>query len=372
MGADDPDAPSTPAPDADDDAVPLSFMQEAMFYEAWADPDTTSYLVDRVFELRGPLDGDALAMAVAALDERHSVLRSRMVLVDGEPRTFTMAPGALRLEVEDCPDADDSAVADRIAGLRSEGFDLATGPLVRFVLLRRGPQHHRFVILLHHIVSDGWSMRLLTAELSELYSAEVEGREPEVPELEIQYADYVERQRRRNADGAFDDGLAHFHARLSGPLPEVQIGSGDRPDGRSATARHLFPLDPELAATFSDRATELRTTPFMLGLALWSAFLCRRADAPEIVVGVPVADRSWAPTEPLIGVFLNIWCSASPQERRRHSPSSPSSPAPRPWLRSDTPRFRSSGCSRRSRPIVDAAGPRSSRCCSSTTTTKPT
>jgi amino acid adenylation domain-containing protein len=295
--------------DAAGSAAPLSFMQETMWLEGWAHPEALAYHVTRVHDLRGPLDTGALTAAIAAIEERHNVLRTTVHFEAGEPTAVISPPGAIALSHVDLTGI---PVEERVAACqrhveesRRTPYDLEAGPLARFVLFRIGEDHHRLLIAMHHLVTDGWSSRLLAEEMGELYKAALHGRDAELPDLAAQYADYAHRQRERNQAGGFDAGLAHWAQALAEPLPVFSVGGRQRPRTSVPAAEFFLPIDPELPASLALLAGKLRATPFMVGLSMWAAFLTAKTQQPDVVIGVPIADRSWAPTSNLIGVFLN-------------------------------------------------------------------
>jgi hypothetical protein len=186
-----------PRPCGEEIEIPLSYaQQELWFMERWA-PGTPVYNTPMEVALTGPLDAAALGRALAEIVRRHEVLRTVYPDLSGRPvqRILPAATAAVRLgriDLAGLPSGKARAVAGELAseeGRRS--FDLEGGPVLRTFLLRLGPTEHRLLFLLHHIVSDDWTVSLLLSELAALYRAFAAGRPSPLPELRLQYADFA-------------------------------------------------------------------------------------------------------------------------------------------------------------------------------------
>ncbi|HZF31962.1 MAG TPA: amino acid adenylation domain-containing protein, partial [Gammaproteobacteria bacterium] len=181
-----------------DEPLALSFAQERLWFLTQLEGASVVYNLPTARRLRGPLDITAWRRSLNALFARHEALRSVFVARDGRPEVRLLAADAgLPLAVHDLRNAPDAPA--QLAVLQAEEaatpFDLAQGPLIRARLIRLGEEEHVFLLTLHHIVSDGWSMGVLTRELNALYAAFREGRDAPLPPLTIQYPDYAAWQR---------------------------------------------------------------------------------------------------------------------------------------------------------------------------------
>ena len=159
----------------------LSFAQERLWFLDQLSPDNPFYNVQASIRYRGKLDHEALERAVNAVVGRHEVLRTIFCLVDGRPMQVVRANLAIPLGQADLghlPPAEREPEAARIAiEERQRPYDLAAGPLLRTKLIRLGNHDHLFLLDLHHIVADGWSMGVLSGELGVLYEGFAAGRE---------------------------------------------------------------------------------------------------------------------------------------------------------------------------------------------------
>ncbi|HLL46323.1 MAG TPA: condensation domain-containing protein, partial [Longimicrobiaceae bacterium] len=186
-------------------------------------------------------------------------------------------------------------------------FDLAAGPLLRTSLLRLDEEEWGLLFNLHHVVSDGWSMGVLVREVSELYAAYSEGREPALPELPVQYADFAAWQRAWLVGEALERRLAWWRDRLGGAPPLLELPT-DRPraaaqDGRGASLP--FHVPAAAGRALRSLARDAGATPFMALLAGWQALLGRWSGQDDVSVGTPVAGRTRVELEGLIGFFAN-------------------------------------------------------------------
>ncbi len=293
---------------------PLSFAQQRMwFLTQMSDAAHLAYHVPGGLRLRGPLDVPALKAALDRIVTRHEVLRARFEAVDGQPVQHVKDGGGFAWEQQDLSHTVDAqAEIARYCRVEAETpFDLSTGPLVRGRLLRVGDEDHVLLLTMHHIVSDAWSLGVFARELGVLYRAYgLEGVSPELdplPGLPIQYADYAAWQRRWLSGEVQRRQVDYWKAALSG-APGLLSLPADRPrptlqdySGASVRVR----LEPELAAGLKELSRKQGATLFMTLLAGWGAALARLAGQNEVVVGSPVANRTRAEAEPLIGFFVN-------------------------------------------------------------------
>ncbi|WP_244298200.1 condensation domain-containing protein, partial [Xanthomonas prunicola] len=294
-----------------DDALPLSFAQQRLWFLAQFDPRAAqAYLLAGGVDLHGELDLPALQRALDRIVARHEALRTCFIACD-DGATQLIAPADVGFAL-DCIDlrhaADPHADAQRHAEEETHTpFDLARGPLIRGRLLQLAAQEHRLLVTVHHSVADGWSIGILLQELSTLYAAFVQDQPDPLPPLPIQYADYALWQRRWLAGPLLQRQLSFWRAHLQGapallelptdrPRPPLQDYSGDSVE---------FALDAELTAALRTLSQRHGTTVFMTVLAGWAVLLARLSGQDEVVIGAPLANRTRSELEGLIGFFVN-------------------------------------------------------------------
>ncbi len=301
--------PVVPAPRGG--PLPLSFGQRRLWLVDRLQPGSPAYNVPASLRVRGPLEPRALAGALAALVERHEALRTVFPAADGEPVQVVLPASPVPLpvvELRALSPEDAEREARRLADAEAlRPFDLGAGPLLRSTLLLVGEGDRVLLFTMHHVVSDGWSVGVLTREVGELYAALAEGRAPALAPLPVQYADYAAWQREWMSNDALDAQLAWWLGRLEGAPPLLELPL-DRPrpaqpDGRGAASRVVLPA--ELSDRLRARARAQGATPFMALLAGWQALLARWTGADDLVVGTPVAGRGRTELEGLIGFFVN-------------------------------------------------------------------
>jgi amino acid adenylation domain-containing protein len=291
---------------------PLSFAQGRLWLLDRLEPGSAAYNMPHTLRLRGPLDTAALRAALDELVRRHEALRTTFAERGGAPVQLIHPPAPVALAERDLralPDGEREAEAERLAAEEAlRPFDLERGPLLRCTLLRLADDDHVLCFTLHHVVSDGWSMRVLTREVSALYAAFTRGESPDLPELPVQYADYAVWQREWLSGGALDAQLAFWRERLAGAPPLLELPTDHpRAAGQSPrAATHAFGLSPELTRELRELSRREGATLFMTVLAGWQALLGRYAGQDDVVVGSPVAGRNRRETEGLIGFFVNL------------------------------------------------------------------
>ncbi|MFL6200700.1 MAG: condensation domain-containing protein, partial [Thermoanaerobaculia bacterium] len=294
-------------------ASPLSFAQERLWFLDQIEPGSPAYNIPAAVRLTGALDVAALAASLSAIIERHEVLRTTFETCDGQPVQVIhpLADLPSRLPVIDLralPDVEREAEAHRIALAEArQPFELARGPLVRTVLLQLAPLVHAVLIGMHHIVSDGWSAGVLIRELQALYGELSAGRPALLPPLPIQYADFAAWQRAWLQGEVLASQLAGWRRLLAGAPTLLELPT-DRPRPPSQSYRGddvPVVLAPELARALVALGRRCGATPFMVLLAAFQALLARWSGQERVVVGSPVANRTYLETEPLIGFFVN-------------------------------------------------------------------
>ncbi|WP_423358072.1 amino acid adenylation domain-containing protein [Pseudomonas citronellolis] len=284
---------------------PLSYAQQRLWFLWQLEPQGSAYNMPLALRLHGPLQLPALRSAFAALLQRHAVLRSVFRMGEAGPRQVLRENVAVDLAVQAV--ADEAQLRAAVEHETARPFDLQEGPLLRTRLLRLEEQEHVLVITQHHIVSDGWSMRLLVDELLESYAAFAAGRLPELAEPPIRYADYAAWQRRWMEAGEGQRQLDYWRERLgeAGQALELPL---DRPRPRElqGEGRRLgFQLPAELVQALERLARAEGATLFALLLAGFQALLHRYSGQEDIRVGVPVANRSRVEVEGVLGFFVN-------------------------------------------------------------------
>jgi amino acid adenylation domain-containing protein len=294
--------------------LPLSFAQQRLWFLHRLEPESPVYNMPAALHLPGRLDRATLAAALGEVARRHESLRTRFVAVDLEPVQVIDPPAPVpvpEIDLAGLPAVRRLEEARRLA--REEAlrpFDLGDpegGPLLRTALVRLGETEQLLLLTMHHVISDGWSLRVLARELSALYDAGLERRPSPLPELEIQYGDYAVWQRGWLRGEVLEAELAPWRARLAGAPPVLDLPL-DRPRPARLSSRgasRALELPPGLLPSLQALARRQGVTLFMAVLAAFQALLARISNTDDVSVGSPVAGRGQLRTEGLIGFFVN-------------------------------------------------------------------
>ncbi|WP_051394689.1 condensation domain-containing protein [Leptolyngbya sp. Heron Island J] len=289
---------------------PLSFAQQRLWFLDQLQPGNPAYTMMAAVRLRGDLDGLALKRAWQDLVQRHESLRTRFVLVDGQPCQRVQPTGAVsftQLDWLDSPPADETAAIQAQAlELMQQPFDLERDGLVRSHLIRLEANTHVLLLTLHHIISDGWSMEVLIRELAILYDAHQRGQPPQLPPLPIQYADFAVWQRQFLQGQVLEGQLSYWRSQLSPAMLPSLPTDFSRPAVRSHRGhRHSLGISPAVTTQLQALSQQANATLFMTTLAAFQVLLYDYAQGAAIRVGTPIANRDRPEVANLIGFFTN-------------------------------------------------------------------
>ncbi|WP_405007626.1 condensation domain-containing protein [Kitasatospora purpeofusca] len=280
--------------------APLSHAQQRMWLMDRLGQGGPRYHVPLATRLTGPLDRDALATALTGLTTRHHILRTRYGHQDDRPHQEPAPPAAVPLPIQDATPEEAAAL------LRAEAarpFDLATGPALRGLLLRHAPDDHTLLLTIHHIAVDGGSLPVLAEELGTLYAAAAEGRPADLPEPELQYADYARWERAR--DDRLADAAAARAARLTGagPLPLLRPVPPGTPERRAVL--HSAPLTADTMDGLRRLGARHGATAFTVVLTAAFAALRAATGGSDLVLGCAGGHRARPELRRLIGLQVN-------------------------------------------------------------------
>ncbi|MCA1681994.1 MAG: condensation domain-containing protein, partial [Actinobacteria bacterium] len=301
-------------------ALPLSFAQQRLWFLDKFEPESSEYITPSAVRLRGELDTAALGRAFTALVARHESLRTTFESVDGRGVQVVHPPSEVEIPVLDLSglaQAEREAELGRVvAGEALRPFDLARGPLMRAGLVRLAADEHVLTLMLHHIVTDGWSAGVLMSDLGELYRAQVVGVAPELAVLPVQYADFAVWQRERLSDSVLQEQLGYWRGQLDSvaalelptdrPRPAVHTTNG---------AVHEFVVPESVAAGLKDLGRGQDSTLFMTLVAACQVLLARWSGQDDVAVGTVTSGRDRAELEGLVGFFVNTLVLRSAVDR---------------------------------------------------------
>ncbi|HVE75604.1 MAG TPA: amino acid adenylation domain-containing protein [Actinomycetota bacterium] len=284
---------------------PASFGQERLWFLHQLNPATPVYNSSIVLEIKGTLDSKTLSSAIASLVERHETLRTTFDRELGDLAQAVHETLPPEFQVMNAGSRDDAMKSAKRFAERS--FDLEHGPLARFGLIQAEADLQLLVASTHHTISDGWSLDVLWRDLSELYAAIKQDREPNLPELPIQYADFASWQRSSLTGERLENLLSHWKERLGGgDLPIDLPFDHPRPPALTYTGDSVaITLDKHVSAAVADLARESNATQFSVLVAAMVALIERYSGEQSISIGTPVAGRDRPEVKDLIGFFVN-------------------------------------------------------------------
>jgi amino acid adenylation domain-containing protein len=290
---------------------PMSFAQQRLWFLDRLTPDNALYNIAETFRLRGILHTEAFENSLNEIIRRHEVLRTifgmqeeRLIQIISAETKFE--PRVIDLSLQ--PESEREAEARRLAREEAQHpFDLEQGPLIRATLLRLDSEYHWFLLTMHHIVSDGWSLGVFMGELSILYESFCSRAIPMLPELPVQYADYAIWQQNWLQGEELQAELEYWRQQLDGAPPIVELPT-DRPrpkirGNRGATVP--FSIPKRLTDSLRALCQQESVTMFMTLLAAFKVLLYRYTSQEDIVIGTPIAGRNRKEVENLIGLFVN-------------------------------------------------------------------
>ncbi|CAI1873256.1 non-ribosomal peptide synthetase [Serratia marcescens] len=290
-------------------ALPLSFAQQRLWFLTQLEGLSETYHIPLALNLRGELDLPAWRQSLDALYVRHEALRSRFVTVEGQPQAHILPADALPLTVHDLRGQQDAqSQARQLAQRLTEApFDLTQGPLVRAALIRLADEEHLFLLICHHIISDGWSTGILLRELGALYGAFRRSDADPLPPLTLQYPDYAAWQRRYLTPERLAAQAQYWRETLSDAPALLTLPTDrPRPTVQSFNGGEVpIAIDAELTQALRQFSRQHGGTLFMTVLAAWSLVLARMAGQQELVIGTPEANRGRLETESLVGFFVS-------------------------------------------------------------------
>ena len=291
--------------------LPLSFAQQRLWFLDRLNPGTSCYSISARRQFHGPLDLVALNSALTELVRRHESLRTTFPGTDGDPVQRISDPAPVRIAITDLTDVPREQRAGQawknIHEQTRQPFDLARGPLFRPVLMALGPEEHELLLVVHHIVADGWSFRTLVRDLMTLYEAFRFGEPSPLSDLPLQYGDFALWQRQWLAGDQLEDQRKYWLKQLADPPAPIELLPAHPPSQQPLVAggSHEFLIAAPLVEALRALSQRERATLFMTLLTAFKVLLARYSGQEDILVGTAVANRSHVDLESVVGFFAN-------------------------------------------------------------------
>lgn len=298
--------------------IPCSFAQERMWFIHQLDPQSSAYNIGLPVRMKGSLDKTALLKCFSEVFRRHESLRTIFGMIDNRPIQLitpyseTMIDRSLiEFDLRNLPVSEQQTRALELAqeAFRTP-FDLESGPLTRLTLIQIEDQEYIFLICMHHIISDAWSLNQLATEILALYNDLVAGNKAILPDLPFQYADYATWQRDWLRGDVLESLLSYWRRQLD-RVSVLELPT-DRPRPIIQTYRgnlEVFPFPEETLNKLKRQSHQENVTLFMTLLSAFYVLLHRYTGQTDIAIGFPVANRNRVETEHLIGMLTNTLVS---------------------------------------------------------------
>jgi amino acid adenylation domain-containing protein len=291
--------------------LPLSFAQQRLWFLDQLEPGNVVYHLVNAARLKGRLNVAALEKSLGEVVRRHESLRTTFRLSDRRPVQVIHPALEVKLAALDLRHleggAQEAEVGRALADAVGRPFDLAEGPLLRAELFRLGEEEHVLAVVMHHIISDGWSMGVLVREAASLYEQFDGGGAAMLAELPVQYADYAAWQREHLRGAELEAQLEYWRGRLADAPALLELPT-DRPRPAVQSfrgARLPLVLPRSLVEGLKALSRQQGATLFMTLVSAFQALLARYAGQTDVSVGTPIAGRNRFEVEGLIGYFAN-------------------------------------------------------------------
>ncbi|MGF1489500.1 MAG: amino acid adenylation domain-containing protein, partial [Prochloraceae cyanobacterium] len=285
------------------DNITLSLGQERLWFLQQLEENSPSYNMSTSIKINGALDIKVLKRSIIEITRRHEILRTSFPVINGTSVQKIHPEINFEIEVFDSP----LEIEKILTTEAQKPFNLSQSPLFRVTLLRLSEREQILLLMMHHIISDGWSIGVLIRELTTLYLSYSQQKPSPLPEIPVQYADYAVWQRNYLQEKILENQLNYWKQQLANIPPLLNLPT-DRPrppiqtyQGESFTIK----IAPELSNKIKALAKKSGTTLYMTLLAGFATLLYRYSHQKDICIGSPIANRNHSEIEELIGFFVN-------------------------------------------------------------------
>jgi len=300
------------AAERSDAHIPLSFSQKRLWYLNQLEGENAiTYNMPAALLFNGDLNEDQFLKSLNHIVKRHEVLRTSFCET-GEQVYQQIKPYDVLIKnvisLEHFSGAEQDAALQKMIDEEARlPFNLSTDQLMRYRLIRLGNHSYAFLLTLHHIISDGWSIDIFINELIRGYTAFTEATQTNLPDLPIQYADFAIWQKKWLSGKTLESLLAYWKRQLEGIPALISLPTDRaRPAVQSFNgALEKYAFGPELSNGLKQLCTEQNVTPFMALISVYAVLLSRWSGQDDIVIGSVIANRNRKEIENLIGFFVN-------------------------------------------------------------------
>jgi amino acid adenylation domain-containing protein len=286
---------------------PLSQGQRALWFLNRLAPESSAYNISGALSIKGELNVGALHRALQALVDRHPSLRTSFIASQEQLFQQVRDRETVDFDVEDASTWSQAQLNRRLTGESGCSFSLEMGPLFRVRLFTRSTADYILLLVMHHIISDHWSIAVITRELRHLYQAELANKSSALPSLSLQYSDYVRWESEMLSGPEGERLWSYWQKQLAGELPSLNLPADRiRPAVQTYDGAALqFELSAEMTERLRSLAQSRMATLYMVLMAAFELFLYRHTGQSDLVIGSPTAGRRWAEVTDVVGYFVN-------------------------------------------------------------------
>jgi len=282
----------------------LSFEQERLWFLDQLFPGNASYNIGIAINIAGQLNLLTLEQSVSEIVRRHEATRSYFPAKAGFPVQLIMPPSSVEISLIDVSYTK-ALTSELIPDVLRQPFDLAQGPLFRLALLRLAQKEHVLIFAIHHIIADAWSLYRFAEELAALYENYSSTTGSLLPDLPVQYRDFVRWQQNQMQSEVVKHQLSYWRNHLSGAEGTIAVPTR-RPQSTQRNFRAAiqdFSFSRDLETSLKLLSRQEGVTLFMTALTAFATLLYRCSGQSDFVIGSPIANRKRIEFEPLIGFF---------------------------------------------------------------------
>ncbi|HLP89583.1 MAG TPA: amino acid adenylation domain-containing protein [Nostocaceae cyanobacterium] len=291
--------------------LPLSFAQSRLWFLDCLEPNNPAYNMAFAYRVEGNLQQRELEQSFQEIINRHEILRTSFVNQDGSPVQLIHDFVPVPLTVTDLSNLttehQERELKTAVQGEIITPFNLQSVPLLRIHLYKLAAETHVIVLVMHHIISDGWSQGIMIKELSSIYTALCQGQASPLAPLSLQYGDFAHWQQTIFTQTQLPQQLAYWKEKLGRKTTVLELPTDfprpATPSYQGATV--IFKIDREIGDRFKKFCDSHGTTLFMGFLAVFSTLLQRYSGQEDLLIGTPIANRNRKQIEDLIGFFVN-------------------------------------------------------------------
>lgn len=287
----------------------LSDVQKRIWFLGQLNESKIAYNMTTTFVIKGSLNVPIFEQALNEIWKRYEILRTNFKIIDGEPRQVVSSSQQKSFVWEyDNSLLDTQSIEQQIEAEKRYVFDLQHDALMRVKLLKKETDEHVLILLLHHLVADGWSLNILFKELGQLYNAFLSNENPVLQPLTIQYRDFVVWQNQQLNQQNTELSKEFWLKEFSGDLPTLELRTDKpRPTVKSFKgATYSLKLDKELCKQIGQYCEKTSTTAFMFFQAMLTILLNKYTNQKDIIIGTPLSGRNHHDLESQVGLFLNV------------------------------------------------------------------